>query len=61
MKERKAANITIFIIMAIVSIAFILPVIIVAINSFKGQFFISDIIGFDVFDERSVHLNDVVN
>ena len=41
MKERKAANITIFIIMAIVSIAFILPVIIVAINSFKGQFFIS--------------------
>ncbi|MBE6696685.1 MAG: carbohydrate ABC transporter permease [Ruminococcaceae bacterium] len=41
MKERKAANITIFIIMAIVSIAFIMPVIIVAINSFKGQFFIS--------------------
>ena len=41
MKERKAANITIFIIMAIISIAFILPVIIVAINSFKGQFFIS--------------------
>ena len=41
MKERKTANVIIFIIMAVVSLAFVLPVIIVAINSFKGQFFIS--------------------
>ena len=41
MKERKTANVIICIILSIFSIAFILPVIIVAINSFKGQFYIS--------------------
>ena len=41
MKERKTANVIICIILSIFSIAFVLPVIIVAINSFKGQFYIS--------------------
>ncbi len=41
MKERKGVNVVITVLLIIVSVAFILPVIIVAINSFKGQFYIS--------------------
>lgn len=41
MKERKGVNVFITVLLIIVSVAFILPVIIVAINSFKGQFYIS--------------------
>ena len=41
MKKRKTANVIICIILSFASLAFVLPVIIVAINSFKGQFYIS--------------------
>ena len=41
MKKRKTANVIICTILGFVSLAFVLPVIIVAINSFKGQFYIS--------------------
>ena len=42
MRENKAANRIIGLIMALIAVAFVLPVIIVLINSFKGQFYISD-------------------
>lgn len=41
MKSKNTTNAIIEIIMIILAIAFILPIIIVAINSFKGQFYIS--------------------
>lgn len=41
MNKRKTANVIICIILSFASLAFVLPVIIVAINSFKGQFYIS--------------------
>jgi raffinose/stachyose/melibiose transport system permease protein len=41
MKAQKTTNIIIEIIMLILAVAFVLPIIIVAINSFKGQFYIS--------------------
>ena len=42
MRENKAANRIIGLIMTLIAVAFVLPVIIVLINSFKGQFYISD-------------------
>ena len=41
MKAQKTTNIIIEIIMVVLAVAFVLPIIIVAINSFKGQFYIS--------------------
>ncbi len=41
MKAKNTTNIIIEVIMIILAIAFVLPIIIVAINSFKGQFYIS--------------------
>ena len=41
MKPQKTTNIIIEIIMVVLAVAFVLPIIIVAINSFKGQFYIS--------------------
>jgi raffinose/stachyose/melibiose transport system permease protein len=41
MKAQKTTNIIIEIVMVILALAFVLPIIIVAINSFKGQFYIS--------------------
>ena len=42
MKEKKAVNRIIELVMALIALAFVLPVIIVLVNSFKGQFYISD-------------------
>ncbi len=42
MREKRSTNVIICIVMAIITALFILPVVIVAINSFKGQFYISD-------------------
>ena len=42
MREKRSTNVIIGVVMAIITALFILPVVIVAINSFKGQFYISD-------------------
>ncbi len=42
MKEKRTTNVIISIAMLVVTVAFLLPIIIVAINSFKGQFYISE-------------------
>lgn len=42
MKEKRTINIIISVVMGLVALVFVLPVVIVAMNSFKGQFFISD-------------------
>ena len=42
MREKKSTNAIICIVMAIITALFIFPVVIVAVNSFKGQFYISE-------------------
>ncbi len=41
-KRKKLREIIIFVVLTLVAIAFILPILIVLVNSFKGQFYITD-------------------
>ena len=40
--QKKSTNVVLFILLVILAVAFLAPIFIVLINSFKGQFFISD-------------------